>query len=151
MRLLRRAWTNERGAELLEFAFALPILLLVLAGIIDFAILFQRYEVVTNAAREGARVGILPDYAETDITNRVNAYLAAAGLTGTAPAPTVDYDDIEVTPGGATMSVVTVTVQYPHDFLFVGPVATFMFGSSGPADIMLSVGSTMRREVAATP
>ena len=39
MRLFRRAYTNERGAELLEFAFALPILLLVLAGIIDFVMI----------------------------------------------------------------------------------------------------------------
>ena len=31
-------------------------------GIIDFGFLFQRYEVVTNAAREGARVAILPGY-----------------------------------------------------------------------------------------
>ena len=31
-------------------------------GIIDFGFLFQHYEVVTNAAREGARVAILPGY-----------------------------------------------------------------------------------------
>ena len=81
MKLPRRAWTDERGAELIEFAFALPILLLVVAGIVDFGILFQRYETVTNAAREGARIGILPDYSEADIQGRVNTYLAASGLT----------------------------------------------------------------------
>ena len=50
--------------------------------------MFQRYEVVTNAAREGARVGVLPDFTATDVQNRVNGYLAASGLTATAPAPT---------------------------------------------------------------
>ena len=58
----RRFWASERGAELVEFAFVFPTLLLVMLGIIDFGFLFQRYEVVTNAAREGARVAILPGY-----------------------------------------------------------------------------------------
>ena len=53
---------SERGAELIEFALVFPTLLLVMLGIIDFGFLFQRYEVVTNAAREGARVAILPGY-----------------------------------------------------------------------------------------
>jgi hypothetical protein len=79
----------------------------------------------------------------------VTSYLTAAGLTATAPAPSVDYDSVEVTPGGPTMSVVTVTVQYPHDFLFIGPVAAAFFSSSGPADLMLSVSSSMRQETAA--
>jgi Flp pilus assembly protein TadG len=150
MNLIRRAWTSERGAELLEFAFALPILLFVLAGIVDFGILFQRYEVVTNAAREGARVGILPDYDEPDVTNRVTSYLGASGLTAARPPDDIAYDNVEVTPGGATMSVVSVTVQYPHNFLFVGPIAG-LFGGTGPADIMLTAASTMRREIAAAP
>jgi len=150
IRVRRRAWTDERGAELIEFAFALPILLLVVAGIVDFGILFQRYETVTNAAREGARIGILPDYSEADIQGRVNTYLAASGLTAPAPAPVVTYGNVEMTPGGATVSVVTVTVQYPHAFLFIGPAAALV-GGSGHGDITLGAASTMRREVAATP
>ncbi len=39
------------------------MLLLIGFGILDFGILFQRYEVITNAAREGARVAVLPGYA----------------------------------------------------------------------------------------
>ena len=44
----------------------LPLLLLVLFGIIDFGFMFQRYVVLTNAAMEGARVGILPGYHMAD-------------------------------------------------------------------------------------
>ena len=83
----RRVWACERGAELVEFAFVFPTLLLVMLGIIDFGFLFQRYEVVTNAAREGARVAILPGYADADVQARVNQYLSAAGLTPTDPGP----------------------------------------------------------------
>ncbi len=49
---------DERGAALVEFALALPLLLVVIAGIVDFGFVFQRYEVVTNAAREGARLAV---------------------------------------------------------------------------------------------
>ena len=50
-----------------------PLLLLVMLGIMDFGFLFQRYEVVTTAAREGARVAILPGYQDADVRARVNA------------------------------------------------------------------------------
>ena len=42
------------GAELIEFAIVAPILLLLIAGIVDFGMMFRTYEAVTNAAREGA-------------------------------------------------------------------------------------------------
>ncbi len=61
---------SEKGAELIEFAFILPLLLFVVVGIIDFGFTFQRYEVVTNAAREGARIAVLPGYAATDACQR---------------------------------------------------------------------------------
>ena len=74
----------KRAPSSIEFAFVFPTLLLVMLGIIDFGFLFQRYEVVTNAAREGARVAILPGYGNADVQARVNQYLTAGGLTGTA-------------------------------------------------------------------
>jgi Flp pilus assembly protein TadG len=149
-RLFRRAWTGEDGAELLELAIALPILMLIIGGVIDFAILFQRYEVVTNAAREGARVAVLPDFATTDVQNRVTSYLAASGLTDAAPAPAVSFTTSDVGVGGPSISTVTVTVQYPHQFLLLTPLSALVGG--GPhATIMLKAASTMRQEIAAAP
>ncbi len=66
-------------------ALVLPILLMIFAGIIDFGFMFQRYEVVTNAAREGARMGTLPGYSQTDIQNRVENYLDHERANGHAP------------------------------------------------------------------
>jgi Flp pilus assembly protein TadG len=66
----RRKGFSERGAELVEFAIATPVMLLLMGGIVDFAMLFQSYEVATNAAREGARLAVLPGY-------EVNNYQAA--------------------------------------------------------------------------
>ena len=145
-----RRWREDKGAELIELAMALPILLLVICGIIDFAILFQRYEVVTNAAREGARVAILPDFSVADVQARVNGYLNASGLTGVAPAPTVTYTTTTLGAGGKTINVVKVVVQYPHSFQFIGPAAK-LIGAGSYADIMLAASATMRTETAAAP
>ena len=114
----------------------------------DFGFLFLRYEVVTNAAREGARVGVLPSYQVVDVQGRVANYLVAGGLTAAAPAADVVYGAEELTPGGVTIGVVTVSVQYPSEFLFLGPLASLV-GGGAYADITLNASSTMRREVAA--
>ncbi len=45
-----------RGSVLAEFAFVLPILLILVLGIIEMASLFQQFQVVQYAAREGARL-----------------------------------------------------------------------------------------------
>ena len=45
------------GQALVEFAFVLPILLLLMVAIIDFGILFYSQMAVSNAAWEGARAG----------------------------------------------------------------------------------------------
>ena len=58
---------SQAGAELVEFALVLPLLLLVFGGIIDFGLLLQRQQVLTNAAREGARLAVLPGYAMADV------------------------------------------------------------------------------------
>jgi len=46
---------RERGANLVEFALVLPLLVLMLAGIADLGRAFRAYIAITNAAREGAR------------------------------------------------------------------------------------------------
>jgi Flp pilus assembly protein TadG len=50
---------NERGSALLEMALTLPLLLLICVGIFEFGRAYQTQQVLTNAAREGARVAIL--------------------------------------------------------------------------------------------
>jgi Flp pilus assembly protein TadG len=143
----RRVWACERGAELVEFALVFPTLLLVMLGIVDFGFLFQRYEVVTNAAREGARVAILPGYANADVSARVDQYLSAAGLTGTrtvtvgTPTP--------VTVGSQCITIRPVTVAYQHNFLFLGPILGLMGGGTLTNPRTLTATSSMRTELAA--
>jgi Flp pilus assembly protein TadG len=137
---------SERGAELVEFALILPTLLLVMLGIMDLGFMFQRYEVLTNAAREGARVAILPNYTNADVQARVTQYLTAAGLTG-APTPTVGpVQTIAV--GSNCITVRPVTAVYNHEYLFIGPILSLLGGSSlGTRELRAT--AAMRNEMAA--
>ena len=53
---------KEEGASAIEFALVLPLLLVLVFGIIEFSILFYDKAMLTNASREGARVGIVYRY-----------------------------------------------------------------------------------------
>jgi TadE-like protein len=137
---------SERGAELIEFALVFPMLLLVMLGIIDFGFLFQRYEVVTNAAREGARVAILPGYSNADVEARVNQYLASGGLTGTSSILVGPTEAVAV--GAQCITLRPVTVAYDHNFIFVEPIVGLL-GGSGFGNKTLHATSSMRSEIAA--
>jgi hypothetical protein len=57
--MIRRRAKSRSGQSLVEFAFMLPILVLLLIGLADFGFLFYAHVQVTNATREGARAGSL--------------------------------------------------------------------------------------------
>jgi hypothetical protein len=72
---------NTGGQALVEFAFVLPILLLLMVAIIDFGILFYSQMAVSNAAWEGARAGatiVDPAQGDQEIIGAVHS--AAYGL-----------------------------------------------------------------------
>jgi Flp pilus assembly protein TadG len=56
----RKGWRDARGAELLEFAFVLPIVMMLVLGIFWVARAYNLYETMTRAAREGARAAVAP-------------------------------------------------------------------------------------------
>jgi hypothetical protein len=138
MNSLTRRLRSERGAELIEFALVFPVLLLVVLGIVDFGFLFQRMEVVTNAAREGARMAVLPSYTETDVRARVCAYMQTGGVPTTScptgnPIVTVSGFTapftIPLPSGGTPMTGKRVEVVYTHNYLFIGPMTSWFGGS----------------------
>lgn len=124
-------------------AVALPLLLLLVASIVDFAFLFQRYLVLTNAAMEGARVAVLPGYTVEEAQDRAIAYAASGGVPGTVTA--------EATPmalpgsGGGSWPGVKVTVSHQYPLGFLGPLAS-MFGGSFTS-VTLTANSTVRRQL----
>ena len=147
MAQVRRGWRSERGAELVEFAIVAPILIFIIAGIFEFGMMFRTLEIITNAAREGARVGVLPEYTQdVDVTTRVNAYLGASGLT--CPTCTTVTNETIAT-GAGTFAARRVIVVYPYPFVVLGGFAPFFGGSFG--SINLRAAAVMRTETQATP
>jgi Flp pilus assembly protein TadG len=140
----RHDWRSERGAELIEFALVTPILILLLAGIFDFGMMFRTFEAVTNAAREGARVGVLPGYAAADVETRVDAYMAASGLRDPY---TVAVVNVPVATGAGTFTAREVTVTYTYPFAVLGGIAGVFGGNF--TTIPLRARSVMRTETQA--
>ena len=130
-RIARRR-NGERGAELVEFAFVCPLLLVVVPGIVDFGFLFQRYEVITNAAREGVRVAARPGTTQTEVEDNVTGYVQAAGLTTSPTNPVIVISPTTITVGASNWPATTVDVTYTHDYIFVGTVLGLVGGSLGP-------------------
>jgi len=142
---------GERGAELLELTIALPILLLSFAAIVDFAFMFQRLIVLQNAAREGARIAVLPGYFNPSgpndvVRGRVRDYVqSGCGYIidlGNASTGTITVaPDATVSP----IQAVRVEVTAPYEFSFLGPIVA-LFQGGNFAGITLRAGSSMRSE-----
>lgn len=144
-RLLRRGG-SEKGAELIEFALVFPILALMFAGIVEFGVMFQRFLVVSNAAREGARVAVLPGYTQTDVQNRVTEYVRnGTGDYTLSPATVLTL--VTIDPPGATppFPAAQVSVSVTHSYWVMGPVSALIGGGSWTT-ITLAARSTMRIE-----
>lgn len=144
-----RVWHSERGAELVEFAMVMPVLIVIFAGIVDFGLMLQRSEVITNAAREGARLRVLPGYQNEDAIARVNAYLnegLSAGASANATT-TVIPTTIAVATGPPIQSM-QVVVTYTTSYAILGPVMS-LIGGSDFGEITLTSRATMRSEVPA--
>lgn len=141
---------SERGAELIEFALVFPLLLLVLVGMIDFGFLFQRYEVLTNAAREGARIAVLPNYTAGDAQSRVCTYLTTSGVPATncpaAPTLVTVTNDTVTVPTGPPINARRVTIAYTHNFMFIGPIIN-MFGGTWNDVKTITINAVMRVEL----
>jgi hypothetical protein len=113
----------DRGAAAVEAAFALPILLLIVFGIIDFGRMANAQINVTEAAREGARVASFGD----NPTDRVTTIAGADAQVATSGCPAeITDEDAEV------------TVTYPFEFVTpVGALVGFFTGSDMGGDLTL--------------
>jgi len=74
----RRTARAERGSQLLEFSLALPILLLLAMGILDFGSTFALKAKLTNAAREGARIVVSTPLTNLNCSSSVPCPIQAA-------------------------------------------------------------------------
>jgi len=116
---------SQHGAILAEFAVVLPVLLLILMGVIEFGLLFYNKQVLTNASREGARIGIARLDANGDSNININDISFVVGqyctnrLITFGAVPVVNTTvSVEGDPYPADYpDELTVTVSYGYTFL----------------------------------
>jgi Flp pilus assembly protein TadG len=113
---LRKDIKNERGQTMTEFAFVLPILLVLLFGIIQFGIIFNNYVTLTDAARAASRKGAVSRNSSNPRGDcETTGYAAGTNLKN----PGTDFVlncDSTWDPG----SDVTVTATYPYHISLLG-------------------------------
>ena len=78
----RRHWASDAGSALVELAVTLPLLVLVMAGAIDFARVFYMGMELTNAARAGAQYGAYNPAQSGDIAGMRTTATGSVNITG---------------------------------------------------------------------
>lgn len=126
---------GARGTALIEFALVLPFLLLLTFLVIDFSRAFMAKNIVTQAAREGARVYALED---VDADSARAVALRVAAISG--------LQDVEAlaTPQGSEVSVL-VTAEF--NWLYPGLIQ--WLGVQGTTST-LSFECVMHKETSAS-
>jgi len=103
---------------MVEFAIVLPVLLLLIFGMIEFSVMLYDKAMLTNASREGTRLGILYNYptrvTEDEIRNTVDTYLQNSLISlGGASTWNTSLSGTCTAAGDP----ITVTVTYNYNFL----------------------------------
>ena len=135
---------NQRGAALLETAITIPLVLLITVSVFEFGRAYQTWQVLTNAAREGARVAILSESTDAKVSETVRNYMQSGQLPGAATAM-ISVERV-VPFGSNTASRITVT--YPFNFTVLNPVMRLVNSSStaGKGTTNMVSSALMRNE-----
>jgi Flp pilus assembly protein TadG len=131
-----RLYRSRRGAAVVELAFTAPILFLLCFGMIDVGRAVMVQNLITNAARDGARTAVLDGASAEAIETQVEDYLASS---------TVSDAVVTVSPNPLSLAnlgdPVSVTVQVPFDSVSWLPSSMYFQGTNLQATVV------MRREV----
>jgi Flp pilus assembly protein TadG len=132
----------QTGSNIVEFAFVLPLLLILVFGIIDFAILLYDKAVITNAVREGARSGIAfapTRLTEAQVQQLVTNYCSGKLITfgSVTTGAVADFTPNRASPeSGDTL---TVSFTYTYNYVLIGKLV-------GLSSVQLGATSVMRVE-----
>jgi Flp pilus assembly protein TadG len=130
MTIRKKLILQEHGQSLVEFALIMPIFVIILFGIIEWGRLWMTMNVLSGAAREGARVAAVTAPNLALVQNAVGNVLSAANITGAT---------ITVS-GPDAANQVTVTVRFNYTVL----TTTLVPGVGGT--LQLTRRATMRWE-----
>ncbi len=123
-----RLWYCTSGAEIVEMALVVPMLLALLIGMFWAGRAYNVYETITRAAREGARVAVAPSCAtcgnalpnSTIIQTQVDNVLSSANMNttgnGGVSVSIQQSQKLGLDPNNANATWTVVTIGYPFQF-----------------------------------
>ena len=110
--------TSRRGGNAIEFALVLPVLLALVTGIMDYALVFNVRNVAMAAARAGARTGSVTPQSGNPESAAADSALRAWREVASEPTPSI----VAFRTGSPQLVTVRVTVDVTHTIGFVmGP------------------------------
>jgi hypothetical protein len=138
---------DRRGQSLIEFAFALPVVLLLIAAVFEFSRHYYTRISIRNAVAEAARFAAtgqqLTDSISGDPIGRAESIVEvmrqnAAGLD-------LDVDRIVIDPadGGGPDDIVNIRATYHYEFMGAAIVRSF-----APAYVEFTIATTIKNEPA---
>jgi len=129
---------EDSGQALVEFALVVPIFLFLLLGIVEFARAWNIYEVLTDAAREGARNAVVDNSLDSlDVKN----IIVEAGQRASIA---IDPANITLTGFKAGRGeLATVRIEYDHELKWV---TVFWNLATGDRTVTMVSQFSMRNE-----
>ena len=118
MRICKRLRTDERGAAVIEMAFALPVLIMLIWIIVQLGLVFRAMSGIQHALGEGARAATLwPVPTNETIEDKMEA-----AVYGIGPGEFTIVDPVAGTADGSNFLDLQVTYTQDTDLLFLpGP------------------------------
>jgi Flp pilus assembly protein TadG len=143
-----RFFRDARGQSLVEFALILPMMLVVMFMITEFGRAIFMYNVLAQAAREGARVAVVsgPASAIANGEARMTDFLTKARMNTGA---TVTCEIVNDYQGVDNVNVVVAKAERPFNWAFAGPMSMLGGGSAakgGKASWTLHAEAVMKSE-----
>ena len=125
MNRFRHLLRDERGAEAIEFALAVPVLITMIWGIFQMGMLYEANAGMQHALGEGARYATLcTNMTATGCTAPTNANIKTM-MTSKLFGPGKGQFTVQDPVNGAGFKTLTVNYTTPMDFLvFPGPTVT---------------------------
>lgn len=140
----KRLFKNQRGSALIETAITIPIVLLISVGIFEFGRAYQTWQVLTNAAREGARVAVINGTTDQRVTDTVRNYLSSGRITSPGSASITITRNVVI---NGTDTASRITINYPFNFIVLNPVARLVVRNANVgAPVTMQSIATMRNE-----
>lgn len=140
---------RARGQALVELVLALPILLVMVFGIVEFAAAWQKYQRLTNVAREGARLAATRTAQQPLVDATVQSLITASGLNLADATTSYRCNGPGLCGGlGSAGTLDTVRIDYIHRWVVIGPVLDLMCLGCGTSysTITLTTQAVARNE-----